>query len=79
LKNSPRVFLYVESIMPPRLPKLGVQIVGRQFLRFLIANDRQEYWTGADWSPDRAKALIYAHLHLIRSDLRKLKRNRKTQ
>jgi hypothetical protein len=62
----------------PRLPKLGVQLVGKHFLRFIIANDLQEYYTdSSEWSPNRRDALLYAHIELVRFDLRRLKRNRR--
>jgi len=63
--------------MRQRLPQLGVQLVGKHFLRFIIANDLQEYFTGTEWSRNRREALLYAHIELVRSDLRKLKRNRR--
>lgn len=61
----------------PRLPRLGVQITGRQFLRFILAREDGTYWTGSGWSDNRSHALLYFHIELIREDLRKLKRNRR--
>jgi len=61
----------------PRSPKIGIQLVGRQFLRFVISADDGTYWTGSEWSANRRDALLYYHIELVRSDLRKLKRNRR--
>ena len=58
-------------------PKLGVQIVGHRFIRFIIGCNDGTYWTGTEWTPQRHKALLYAHLDVVRTDFRKLKRNRR--
>lgn len=63
--------------MTPRSPQIGVQIVGRRFIRFVIGDDQGQYWTGGGWSPDRSHALLYADLDLVRADLKKLKKNRR--
>ena len=63
--------------MKPKLPKIGVQITGRQFLRFILAADDGTYWTGTEWSPNRREALLYSHIEFVRADLRTLKRNRR--
>lgn len=52
--------------------KIGVQLFGKYYLRFILANDRQEYWDGRGWTPHRRKALLYYDLDLVRRDRRKL-------
>ena len=61
--------------MRPELPKLGVRRVGRRFPRFVIRCDSTTFWTGGEWTLQRSKALLYAHLDLARSDLRSLKQD----
>ena len=60
--------------MRPRRPKIGVQIIGTRWMRFIIANDRGEVWNGLFWSERRGDALLYAHIELIRRDVNDLKR-----
>jgi hypothetical protein len=54
--------------------ELGVQILTSQFPRFVIARSNGQYWDGSDWISDRRHALVYAHLHSVRADLKMLKR-----
>ncbi len=63
--------------MKPRLPKLGVHLIGKHFVRFIIAAEDKTYWTGRGWSSDRAKALLYAHIDVVQADLRRIKQNRR--
>jgi Ethanolamine utilization protein EutJ (predicted chaperonin) len=60
--------------MRPRRPQIGVQITNARFLRFVIANDRRQVWTGMEWSDNRSDALIYAHVEIVRQDVQHLKR-----
>ncbi len=60
--------------MPYKRPKIGVQIVGTRWLRFIIANQRQQVWTGEEWSNRRSDALLYAHVDMVRADVKNLKR-----
>jgi hypothetical protein len=60
--------------MPHKRPKIGVQIVGTRWLRFIIANGRQQVWTGNGWSDHRNDALVYAHVEVVRQDVATLKR-----
>ncbi len=60
--------------MPRKRPQIGVQIVGTRFLRFAIADDRQQVWTGSGWSDRRSDALLYAQTEVVRQDVRLLKR-----
>lgn len=60
--------------MPINRPIIGVQILTSQFPRFVIARSDSRYWDGSDWISDRRHALVYAHLHLVRADLKMLKR-----
>jgi Ethanolamine utilization protein EutJ (predicted chaperonin) len=60
--------------MPRERPKIGVQIAGTRFLRFVIANDQQQVWTGLEWSDRRGDALLYAHVEVVRQDVKILKR-----
>jgi len=55
-------------------PQIGVQIVGIRFLRFVIADDRGQVWTGTRWSDRRSDALLYAEVEVVRQDVRRLKR-----
>jgi hypothetical protein len=57
-------------------PKIGVQIVGTRFLRFVIADDRGRVWTGEGWSDRRADARLYAHVEAVRQEVKALKRLR---
>ena len=52
--------------MPRKRPQIGVQIVGSRFLRFAIADDRQQVWTGNGWSDRRGDALLYAQMEVVR-------------
>jgi hypothetical protein len=54
--------------------KLGVQILTSQFPRFVIARSDGQYWDGSGWMSGRRHAIVYAHLDLVRADLRMLKR-----
>ena len=61
--------------MPHKRPlQIGVQIVGTRWLRFIIANQRQQVWTGKGWSNRRSDALLYAHVEVVRADFKNLKR-----
>jgi hypothetical protein len=63
------------KIMPHKRPfQIGVQIVGTRWLRFIIANQRQQVWTGNGWSDRRSDALLYAHVDVVRADVKNLKR-----
>ena len=63
------------KIMPHKRPsQIGVQIVGTRWLRFIIANERQQVWTGEGWSDRRSDALLYAHVDVVRADVKNLKR-----
>ncbi|NQU26587.1 MAG: hypothetical protein HQ567_35330 [Candidatus Nealsonbacteria bacterium] len=59
--------------MSKRQPKIGVQMIGpSDWPRFLIANDRQRYWTGFGWSRRRSDSLLYADLEIVRQDFERL-------
>jgi len=60
--------------MPHKRPKIGVQIVGTRWLRFIIANEWQQVWAGDRWSDSRSDALLYAHVEAVRADVKNLKR-----
>jgi hypothetical protein len=55
-------------------PSIGVQILTSRWPRFIIARSDQTYWNGSEWHPNRRVALVYAHLHFVRADLKMLKR-----
>jgi len=65
--------------MPTRRPKIGVQMCGVHFPRFIIANDHQQYWNGEEWISNRGQALLYADIDTVREDLKQLKRRRRKQ
>ena len=44
--------------MPQRPLKIGVSIVGEQHPRFVIVNNRRQFWGGTDWTTNFRKALI---------------------
>ena len=54
--------------MRRKLPEINVQLFGRYWLRFILAREDQMYWTGHGWTPFRRRALLYAHLDLVRHD-----------
>jgi hypothetical protein len=60
--------------MPRKKSSIGVQIVGTRWLRFIIANERRQVWTGSRWSDRRSDALVYAHIELVRADVSNLRR-----
>ena len=60
--------------MPRKRLQVGVQIANARWLRLVIANDRQQVWTGRGWSDRRADALLYAHVEVVRQDVKNLKR-----
>lgn len=62
--------------MSRKRPQIGVQIVGIRFLRFVIANDRGQVWTGAGWSDRRADARLYAQVEVVRREVKNLRRLR---
>ena len=74
----------VINIEPSPLPsdpsmKPRFQFVGTQFLRFIIGCEDGTFWTGTEWTRQRSKAMLYAHLEIVRADIRMLKRRRKPQ
>jgi hypothetical protein len=60
--------------MPHRRPKIVIQIACTRWLRFIIANDAGQAWTGTDWADRRSGALLYAHVEVVREDVQRLKR-----
>jgi hypothetical protein len=60
--------------MPRKPPHINVQIAGTRFVRLVITNDRQQVWMGNGWSDRRSDALLYAHVAVVRQDIRMLKR-----
>ena len=60
--------------MRQKKSKISVKIVGTRWLRFLITNDRQQFWAGSGWADRRSGALWYAHVDVIREDVARLKR-----
>jgi hypothetical protein len=58
-------------------PKLGVHLVGKHFIRFIISAEDGTYWTGGGWSPHRGKSLLYAHIEVVQADLHRIKRSRR--
>ncbi len=64
--------------IPHKNPKIGVQIACTRWLRFVITNDADQFWTGTDWA-DRSGALLYAHVDLVRADVKRLRRGHRKQ
>ncbi len=60
--------------MPHNNPKIVIQIACTRWLRFRIANDAGQFWTGNDWADRRSGALLYAHAEVVSADVKKLKR-----
>ncbi len=54
--------------MPRKPPEINVQLIGRHWLRFILARSDQMYWNGHGWTPFRRCAFLYAHLDLVRRD-----------
>jgi hypothetical protein len=59
--------------MPHKPIKIGVRIVGEQFPRFVIVNNRRRFWNGKKWTTELRKALLYAHPSLVQKDAEDLK------
>ena len=53
--------------------KIGVRIVGRKFPRYVIVNNRKQFWGNGYWTTEFRKALLYAHAVLVQHDAEKLK------
>ena len=60
--------------MPHKAPKIVVQIACTRWLRFRIANDAGQFWTGTAWADCRSGALLYAHVEVVHEDVQRLKR-----
>ena len=60
--------------MREQRPQIGVQIANARFLRLVMANDRQQVWTGKGWSHRRSDPMLYADIEVVRQDVRNLKR-----
>jgi hypothetical protein len=59
--------------MPRKRLKIGIQIVGTRFPRFVIVNNRKQFWGGGDWTTDLRKALLYAHAWRVQRDVEELR------
>jgi hypothetical protein len=62
------------TTMLQKRPKIVVQIACTRWLRFRIANDAGQFWTGTAWADCRSGALLYAHAEVVRADVKKLNR-----
>jgi hypothetical protein len=47
--------------------------VGTKFPRFVIVNNRKQFWGVGGWTTDFPKALLYAHAWLAQRDAEELK------
>lgn len=63
----------VLSGMAPRPLKIAVSIVGTEHPRFVIVNNRKQFWDGNDWTAEFRKALLYVHAHLVQADIEDLR------
>ena len=59
--------------MSHRPLKIGVRIVGEKFPRFVIVNNRKQFWGKGEWTTEFRKALLYAHARLVQHDAEELK------
>lgn len=53
--------------------KTGVSIVGEIHPRYVVVNNRKEFWDGTAWTTEYRKALIYAHANLVQADVEDLR------
>ena len=53
--------------------KIAVSIVGEQHPRFVVVNNRKQFWSGKDWTTEFRNALLYAHAHLAQRDVEELR------
>jgi hypothetical protein len=60
--------------MPQRPLKIAVRIVGEQHPRYVIVNNRRQFWGGTEWTADFRQALLYAHANLVQKDVEDLRR-----
>lgn len=59
--------------MPHRPLKIGVRIVGEQFPRLVIVNNRRRFWSGKGWTREFREVLLYAHPWLAQRDVVELR------
>jgi hypothetical protein len=63
----------VLSGMAPKPLEIAVTIVGELHPRFVIVNNRRQFWGGTDWTTDFRSALLYAHANLVQRDVEDLR------
>ena len=59
--------------MPQKPFKIGVRIVGQSFPRYVIVNNRMQFWGNGSWTTEFGKAQLYAHAVLVQRDAEELK------
>ncbi len=57
---------------------VAVPLVESQWLRWIIQDERERYWTGRGFSKDQRKALTYADALVVTQDMRRILRRRCT-
>ncbi len=66
---SPTAVCFCGDTMSRKPLKIGIQIVGEQFPRFVIVNNRRQFWGGSNWTAEFRKAVLFAHAWLVQSDV----------
>jgi hypothetical protein len=59
--------------MPRRPLKIAVSIVGTEHPRFVIVNNRRQFWGGATWTSEYRKAFLFAHAWLAQREVEELR------
>ncbi len=55
---------------------VAVPFVESQWLRYVIQDERERYWTGKGFSEDQRKALTYADPLIVTQDMRRILKRR---
>ena len=63
----------VLSVMARKPLKIAVSIVGEIHPRFIIVNNRRQFWSGTVWTTEFRKALLYAHANIVQADCEELR------
>ena len=55
---------------------VAVPLIESQWLRYVIQDERERYWTGRGFSKDQRKALTYADSLVVSQDMRRILKKR---
>jgi hypothetical protein len=59
--------------MPRRPLKIAVSIVGTEHPRFVIVNNRRQFWDGVAWTTVCCNAQLFAHAWLAQREVKELR------